>query len=76
MFHLAFYHIFFQILCQFFNPKGRPFRWAEGGVWGGIPPAFKNFCGNRFGFFQKHTANKINAEGRPAQSGIFPANKK
>ena len=61
---MKFETIFFQVLWQFFNPKGSLLR-AEGGS-GGNSARPTNFGRNLFEFFRTHTANwEMSLSARP-----------
>jgi len=54
---MKFEPIFFQVLWQFFNPKGSLLLAGGRGVWGGNSARPTNFGRNQFEFFRTHTAN-------------------
>ena len=53
---MKFETIFFQVLWQFFNPKGSLLRAGGRGVWGNSARP-TNFGRNQFEFFRTHTAS-------------------
>ncbi|MDD3607843.1 MAG: hypothetical protein PHQ20_03555 [Candidatus Moranbacteria bacterium] len=50
---MKFEPIFFQVLWQFFNPKGSLLRAGGRGVWGGIPPALQILGEISSNFFER-----------------------